>query len=169
MKTYIVLFIFFLGLGVAMPITGDNVPNLQSLRNGVFTAGQPTMIGFDQLAAMGINTVINVLPVDECEPGEPEMVTSRNMKYFHLPFDPEGLNAETVLRFAELMDYTEKPVLIHCSTGNHVGGLWLAYRVMMEYAPLPQAVSEARFIGMQPAMESAVLEWLGNQGLLAKY
>jgi uncharacterized protein (TIGR01244 family) len=141
----------------------DQIPNLQQPKYMIFTAGQPTAMGFDELAAMGVKTVINVLPEDECLEGEDVAVAANQMEYHQLPFDPNGLSFETLEKFAVLMNRAEKPVLIHCSTGNHVGGLWFAYRVMLNNASLPQALKEARRIGMKPAMEDAVFQWIMQQ------
>ena len=148
----------FVSAGIDEPI-----PNLQQPKYMIFTAGQPTSVGFDQIAAMGVKTVINVLPERECLEGEDIVVASNHMEYQQLPFDPAGLSMETLGKFAELLSRAEKPVLIHCSTGNHVGGLWFAYRVLMNNASLPQALKEARKIGMKPAMEDMVFRWITEQ------
>jgi protein tyrosine phosphatase (PTP) superfamily phosphohydrolase (DUF442 family) len=144
---------------LAFPV---DLPNLYHLRDQIFTSGQPTSMGYKQLRSMGTETVINVLPEQECDPGEPTMVEINNMIYFGLPFDPENLQRETVYEFAKILKYVEKPVLIHCSTGNHVGGLWLSYRVLIEKESISNAVTEGRQIGMQPAMEEKVLRWLAE-------
>jgi uncharacterized protein (TIGR01244 family) len=141
--------------------TGD-LPNLQHIRYQVFTSGQPTIVGYSELTTMGIQTVINVLPEQECQPGEESMVRANNMKYLHEPFHPNDLNRKTVEEFTVLLHSAKKPLLIHCSTGNHVGGLWLAYRVLIERAPLATAIDEARRIGIQPAMEEAVVSWISE-------
>ena len=141
----------------------EPIPNLQQPKYMIFTAGQPTAVGFDQIAAMGVKTVINVLPEKECLEGEDIVVTSNGMEYQQLPFDPAGLSMEKLGKFAELLSRAEKPVLIHCSTGNHVGGLWFAYRVLLNNASLPQALKEARRIGMKPAMEDVVFQWITEQ------
>ena len=141
----------------------DSIPNLYQPRYQVLTAGQPTLFGIKELSQMGVKTVINVLPERECIPGEDETVYAHQMEYHSLPFDPSGLNAETISQFAELLKNVDKPVLIHCSTGNHVGGLWFAYRVLVEKASLVQGMKEGRKIGMKPAMEDAVFEFIRNQ------
>jgi protein tyrosine phosphatase (PTP) superfamily phosphohydrolase (DUF442 family) len=139
-----------------------DLPNLHQVRNQIFTSGQPTSVGYKQLRSMGIETVVNVLPEQECDPAEPAMVQTNNMIYFNHPFDPENLQGETVYEFAKILKYVEKPVLIHCSTGNHVGGLWVAYKVLIEKTAISDAVIEARWIGMQPEMEEKVLRWLAE-------
>lgn len=159
MKNMMALIIILISFVCVFAFPGD-LPNLYQPRYQVFTAGQPTNVGYGQLAVMGVKTVINVLPENECIPGEPSMVIANNMVYYNLPFDPSGLNQETLEQFAVLLANAEKPVLIHCSTGNHVGGLWFAYRMLIENASLPTALKEGRRIGMQPAMEDIVFNWI---------
>jgi protein tyrosine phosphatase (PTP) superfamily phosphohydrolase (DUF442 family) len=161
MKHKMVLFILMMSIGVLFATESD-LPNLNQPRYLVFTSGQPTNAGYHILQQMGMMTVINVLPEKECDPGERVKVIANNMIYFNHPFDPAYINRETVIRFGKLIQYVEKPVLIHCSTGNHVGGIWLAYRVFIEKAPIQIAIAEGRQIGMKPPMEEAVLHWLSN-------
>jgi hypothetical protein len=86
-----------------------------------------------------------------------------------LPFDTRHFDRQTVERFGQLpFAHRKQPILIHCSTGNHVGGLWFAYRVVIEKAPLALALKEGRRIGMQPAMEDMVFQWVTNPSLQAK-
>ena len=161
-------FVFVIGLmSVAFLFAMDSdLPNLHQPRLMIFTAGQPTSVGYRLLRQMGVMTVINVLPEQECDPGERTMVAGNNMVYFSHPFDPTSLNKETVVQFGKLIKNVEKPVLVHCSTGNHVGGLWFAFRVLIEKAPVDIAISEGRQIGMKPEMEDAVLRWLANGPVL---
>ena len=141
----------------------DSIPNLYQPRYMVFTAGQPTLFGMRELSDMGVKTVINVLPEKECIPGEAATVSANEMEYYALPFDPSGLTIQTIYEFGELLSTVDRPVVIHCSTGNHVGGLWFAYRVLVEKAPLAQGMKEGRKIGMKPAMEDAVFEFIRTQ------
>jgi uncharacterized protein (TIGR01244 family) len=162
MKTTIAVFLLLVSFVFAFAITTSDLPNLQQIRYQVFTSGQPTNVGYSQLTTMGVQSVINVLPEEECQPGEESMVRANNMIYLHEPFDPNDLKRKTVEEFTVIFHTAEKPILIHCSTGNHVGGLWFAYRVLIERAPLATALEEARRIGIQPAMEDAVLNWISS-------
>jgi uncharacterized protein (TIGR01244 family) len=164
MRYLLAISILLTTMGFGLPGIDDAIPNLYQLRNGIFTSGQPSDSGFRQLADMGFKSVINVLPDAECIPGEPGRVTPTGMKYYRLPFDPQNLDLGTVHEFAKLLTTAREPMLIHCSTGNHVGGLWLAYRVLVEHASLPVAIQEGRRIGMKPGMEKSVLTWLANSG-----
>jgi uncharacterized protein (TIGR01244 family) len=160
---FILIVIIVTSFGFVGAATDEQIPNLQQPKYMIFTSGQPSALGFDQLRAMGVATVINVLPTKECLEGEQALVEGNEMSYHQLPFDPQELNRETLVNFAKLLSMAERPVLIHCSTGNHVGGLWFAYRVLLNNASLPQALKEARRIGMKPAMENTVFQWVMDQ------
>ena len=141
----------------------ENLPNFQQPRPQIYTAGQPTETGFREVASMGVKTVINVLPEKECLPGEDKMVNERRMAYVMLPFETTGFKVETVRQFSALLKNSEKPMLIHCRTGNHVGGLWYAYRVLAEKAPSATALREARMIGLMPSLENRLVKWVAQQ------
>ena len=160
MRYAIVLFLIFSAFCIVLAQTPDQVPNLKQPRYQIFTSGQPTEEGFHVLASKGIRTVINVLPEKECVANEEAMVTSAHMTYRKVPFSTSDFKMETIQQFADTLKDAEKPVLIHCSTGNHVGGLWFAYRTLVEKSPLPQALIEARQIGMKPALEDAIFIWV---------
>ena len=141
----------------------DSIPNLQHPQFQIYTAGQPTEDGFRQAAEMGIKTVINVLPEKDCIPDEARIVTANGMTYITLPFETTGLKKETVDRFAAILHNAQKPVLIHCRTGNHVGGLWFAYRVLSQDTPLWLALKEGRQVGMNAQMEDNLFDWVYKQ------
>jgi uncharacterized protein (TIGR01244 family) len=155
--TILGIFVFVL----AYPI--DQIPNLQQPKVFVYTSGQPSEEGFRKLSAMGIKTVINVLPEKQCVPNEFEIVTANNMVYRSVPFHLSGFKRETIEHFAQVLNKAEKPVLIHCATGNHVGGLWFAYRLLEQDIPLEQATSEGRKIGMRPELENNLFLWIADQ------
>lgn len=158
-----VLALFFVLIAFAFTFADENLPNLQQPSYKIYTAGQPTETGFQQAADMGVKTVINVLPEKDCIANEEQTVTSKKMTYHALPFSTTDFKMSTVRDFAVLIKSVEKPVLVHCSTGNHVGGLWFAYRVLMEKAPLPIALIEGRQIGMKPELEDALFAWVITQ------
>jgi uncharacterized protein (TIGR01244 family) len=154
---------FFIALVIVTFVFASNtdpLPNLQMPRYGVFTAGQPSVEGFKIAEQTGIRTVMNVLPTKDCLMNEEPLVESNGMTYVHFPFETTGFQEKTFRQFADLMSKVRKPVLIHCSTGNHVAGLWFGYRVVIEKAPLGMALKEARLIGIKPELEDAMFNWL---------
>lgn len=163
MRNQLALLSIFAACVFLVGFSDEQIPNLTQPRVDVFTAGQPTETGFQELAGMGIKTVINVLPEAQCLRGEENMVRTNHMVYKSFPFETAKLTRDAIDEFGYMMMTVEQPVLIHCSTGNHVGGLWLAYRVVIDHAPVSLALQEARRIGIKPSMEQSVLRWLGEE------
>jgi uncharacterized protein (TIGR01244 family) len=158
---FVIMFLATFIFALAYPV--DQIPNLQQVKVFVYTSGQPSEEGFQKLAAMGIKTVINVLPEKQCVPNEFEIVSANNMVYRSVPFHLSGFKKQTIEHFANVLEKAEKPVLIHCATGNHVGGLWFAYRLLEKDIPLEQALKEGRKIGMRPELENNLFLWIADQ------
>jgi uncharacterized protein (TIGR01244 family) len=167
MKTLLVSFFMVSFISFIFGETPNHVPNLHRAGFYVYTSGQPTEEGFQQIAGMGIKTVINVLPERQCVANEREIVVANGMVYRSIPFELTGFRKETIEHFAEILKKAEKPVLIHCSTGNHVGGLWFANRILIDKYPLEQALKEGRKIGMKPELENDLFLWLTLEKKLA--
>src|SRR3546814_6686791 len=73
----------------------------------------------------GIGHVIDLTP-DEETPGFDEAATVRaaGLGYSNLPLaGPPDLTRENVLAFDALLRDAERPVLVHCASGNRVGAM----------------------------------------------
>lgn len=160
---YSILLVAILSFSFVLADVSDPIPNLQQPRYNIFTAGQPTEPGFKIIADTGVKTVINVLPEQECIKNEKGAVIANRMVYYHFPFDPNEFSRDIFVEFAKLMGKVETPMLIHCSTGNHVGGLWFGYRVLIDKASLAVALKEARIIGLSRELEDRMFPWLASQ------
>ncbi len=160
MRNAIFFTVLLTAFSFAFAVRVSEIPQLWSPQEEVFTSGQPNEEGFEQLAEMGIKTVINVLPERNCDPREAEIVLSKNMAYRTVSFHLSNFRKETIEQFSAILKKAEKPVLIHCGTGNHVGGLWFAYRVLIQKAPLDEAVKEGRIIGMRKDLEDSLFDWV---------
>lgn len=167
MRVTIALFFLFASILVltGMTITPDpeNFPNLQVPRSQIYTSGQPSETGFREAAALGVKTVVNVLPERECWKAETAVVQNNGMRYVAIPFSTTNFDKQTIRKFDSVMKSARKPLLIHCSTGNHAGGLWFAYRVLIEKASSEIALKEAREIGLKPELEARLVKWVNGQ------
>ena len=100
------------------------LPNPQRPESGILSGGQPSA---EQLAAardLGFRTVINLRA--EGEPGTraPE-VEALGMSYVELPIrGAAGLTEENARAFADVLATAERPAIVHCGSGNRVGGLF---------------------------------------------
>ncbi len=100
------------------------LPNPRRPAPGVLSGGQPSA---EQLAAardLGFRTVVNLR--SEGEPGSRAAdVEALGMTYVELPIrGAEGLTEDNARAFAEILAAAERPAMVHCGSGNRVGGLF---------------------------------------------
>lgn len=139
----------------------DLVPNPRTPLPGVLSGGQPTP---EQLAAAreaGFATVINLRA-----PGEPGtdteagIVEELGMTYVSLPVEgTTGMTEENARALAGVLERAEQPVLLHCGSGNRIGGLF----ALMAYFLDDRSVDEALAVGLEAGLtrlEPAVREKL---------
>ncbi len=147
---------------LAVPFESDDLPNLREPRPNVHTAGQPTVRGMQEMARRGIRTVINLRPQTEAGArDESTEVRKLGMNYHYIPVTPNTFSLEKVDEFACILkDEKNSPFFIHCHSGNRVGGMWFLYRVLVEKADISVALTEGRQIGMTPALEGLLLDFI---------
>ena len=129
---------------------------------GVLTGGQPTDEELAEVAEKGYRTVVNLRSEAEvAETSEPETVEGLGLRYVGIPMaGAAGLTAENAAALdAVLADPSSYPVLIHCASGNRVGGL-LALRAHQQLgAEASEALAqglEAGLTSLEPAVREAL-------------
>lgn len=130
---------------------------------GIFLASQPSPDDFEQAKKSGVRTVINLRHEDEItEFDEREVVTGLGLDYVHVPWnDPDELTDEVFERCRELLNTAERPILLHCSSANRVGAVWLPWRVLDEGLTYDQALAEAKIVGLKtPAYEDKAKDYI---------
>jgi uncharacterized protein (TIGR01244 family) len=133
---------------------------------GVYLAGQPGEEDFKQFDAAGVKTVINLRAAGENKDfDEAKLLSELGMMYHNPGFNsPQTLSDPIFRRVRDLLNNKKnEPVLLHCASGNRVGALWLAHRVIDDGIPYDQALEEARAIGMKPAFEARVKEYIDSK------
>lgn len=119
-------------------------------REGLVVAGQPAAGDWPALAASGIRTVVNLRPQAELK-GRDERaeVAAAGMRYVELPISgPADITPENAQALSALLAQTDGPVLVHCASGNRVGGL-LAVAMAQNGMPVSQALEFGRSAGMK--------------------
>lgn len=127
----------------------------------LYVAGQPGEADWRAFADAGVGTVINLRTVGEMK-GRDERaeVVAAGMRYVELPIDgAAAVTPENARRLGELLRDARGPVLVHCASGNRVGGL-LALLKAGEGMPAEQALAFGRSAGMTSA-EAKVRDTLG--------
>ena len=147
---------------VAVEGFGADVPNLMSPRQEIYIGGQPTREGLLRLATLKIKTVLNLRPHEENGARDESLETGRlGIKYVNIPLTINTFTLQKMEDFRCLIkDNQNYPIFIHCKSGNRAIGAWFVYRVLFEDASIPQALLEGKALGLEPAMEPILMEFL---------
>jgi uncharacterized protein (TIGR01244 family) len=141
----------------------SNIKNFLRINDKICTGGQPTLDDLARLKADGVKAVINLRQASEFN-AEEEAAKAKELglRYFHIPFDSANPKSEAAYEFLKVMDDSaNRPVFIHCTTANRVGGFWMIYRVLKDGWKLEEAEEEAKKVGMRnPALRDFALEYI---------
>lgn len=134
------------------------VPNACQLLPTVVTGGQPTPEHLDALAKSGNAVVIDMR--EAMEPrgfDEPALVRELGMEYKLVPVGPHTMSDTTLgnLRTA-LAEAGDRPVFIHCGSGNRVGGALIPVLMLDQGMEEEDAIDTAMRVGLRSA---ELMEW----------
>ena len=117
---------------------------------GLMAAGQPTGEQIQLAAEDGYKTLINLRPHEEPH-GFDEIAAARQngLAYVNIPVTLATLDQATLDRFFAAMKKAERPVLLHCSSSNRVGGLLYAWMVLEQGLPAEEALQRAKAAGLR--------------------
>ena len=127
------------------------IPNYSLLRPDLAAAGQPTNEGLQRLRDLGFRVVIDLRAPSEGTAAEEAAVKEAGLRYVSVPITPETFRREDVEAVARIIDERGRgPALLHCATGNRVGGVWTVLQVT-KGVPYEDAEAEGRRIGLRSA------------------
>ncbi len=117
----------------------------------VWLASQPTPSDLEAARAAGVRAVVNLrAPTEPLEFDERRLALNLGMTYSNPGFgSPAELSDEVFASALEALDDARGPVLLHCSSANRVGPIWIARRVLEDGVDVEVAVQEALRIGMR--------------------
>lgn len=137
--------------GAPAPATGLALSNAH--RTGTLhMGGQPTEADLVALVKAGTRRVITLRKAGELKDfDEKARVGELGLEYVELPFaTPTELDDATYAKARELLrQSSETPTLLHCASGNRVGALWVAYRVLDDGVAWDAALAEAQAVGLR--------------------
>lgn len=137
-------------------ITG--VPNACQLLPNVITGGQPTPEQLAALAKSGNAIVVDMR--ESMEPrgfDEPAMVRELGMEYTLIPVGPYTMSDTTLQTLrSTLAGAGERPVFVHCGSGNRVGGALIPVLMLDQGMEEEDAVDAAMRVGLRSA---ELMEW----------
>lgn len=127
----------------------------------ILVGGQPTPAQLERARDLGYKTVINLRQPEEKDNTDPELVRYLEMTYVSLPIGgPSDITQEKARALADALEATESPVLVHCASGNRVGGLFAMKAFYVDGMSPEEALAVGKAAGMT-RLEPTVREKLG--------
>jgi uncharacterized protein (TIGR01244 family) len=151
------LIVLTASLVVALPLAGQvataqpEILNAESPVEGVLFGGQLTTEDVASLEQAGYKSVLDLRGVGEDRGfDEPTVVTEAGMAYAAVPVDAKTiLSPVTYESFFKAFETLERPIAVHCASGNRVGALYYAWLVAKEGQDREQALATARANGLR--------------------
>ena len=130
----------------------------------IYLAGQPSKAALRQLAERGVTTIITLRHPDEERWDEKQFCEELGLKFHRYKISaPADINAKLVDAIRKQLVAAKKDsgVLLHCASANRVGAIWLAHRVKDAGLTLPEAMAEAKEVGLvSKVLEQKAVEYL---------
>jgi tyrosine-protein phosphatase SIW14 len=129
-----------------IPVRG--VPNFGQVTPTLFRGGQPTELGFRNLAKMGVEVIVDLRQGDEGAREQKE-VEALGMKFVGMPWHCRKPEDVYFARFlALLQDNPHKKIFVHCRLGIDRTGMMIAsYRMAEQDWTAAEALREMKAFG----------------------
>ena len=134
------------------------VPNVCQLLPTVVTGGQPSAANLAAFKAAGGAIVLDLRDPMEPRPlDEPAAAAALGMEYVNIPVGGGSLTDATLDHILTILRQAgDRLVLVHCASGNRVGGALLPHLILDEGLDEEDAVGQAMRVGLRSA---ELLEW----------
>lgn len=135
----------------------------------VYLGGQPSEAALGALKDAGVRHVVCLRTEGEDAGFDEQQIVQNHDMRFHNPAfgSADELTDPVFLRLRDLLsNKSNRPLLLHCASGNRVGAVWLAHRVLDDGVEYQQALDEAKKIGLKSqALEDAARAYIeSNRG-----
>lgn len=139
------------GLLFAAEPPAVHVRNFAKVNDQIFRGGEPSLVGLQELGAMGVKVDINLREPGGAADFERKEAEKLGMKYIDVPMSafraPTNAQVQKVLSL--LAQEKSGPVFIHCWRGKDRTGIVIAcYRIQHDGWSNTAAFAEARKFGM---------------------
>jgi protein-tyrosine phosphatase len=131
---------------IKVALSSIRIDNFGRVGDTYYRGAQPAGRDYQDLAALGVKTVIN-LTSDDALAEEQGLVERAGMTYFQIPMTTHEVpTAEQLTQFLKLVnDPVSQPVYVHCVGGRHrTGVMTAAYRITHDGWTADQAFKEMK-------------------------
>jgi tyrosine-protein phosphatase SIW14 len=138
----------------AVAQTPAGVARFLPVNDHLYRGAQPSELGIDSLAKIGIRSIIDLRGTGERSLVEKKQVEAAGMRYFSVPMPAFGAPADSAIAnvLGLLDDSKNWPVFIHCQRGkDRTGTVVACYRVTHDGWENERALKEARAHGLSMA------------------
>lgn len=114
-------------------MTLQAIRNFLPLNEKLLSSGMPTAEQLSEIAAEGVQVVINLAPYDPAEDlaDEGKLAQSLGMKYINIPVEWEAPARQDLEAFIRAMDQNrENKLLVHCRANYRATGFIALYRIV---------------------------------------
>ncbi len=142
-----------------------DVPNANQALPNLVTSGQPSETQFRALRAAGVSLVIDLRdPMEPRECDQEVLMAELGFAYHNIAVTPMTLTDEVLDQILTVLrHHPDQSTLVHCASGNRVGGALLPYLVLDHGFSENDATDAAMRMGLRGA---DVLQW--GQSYLAQ-
>lgn len=143
--------IFVFGVPAFAASSVQGIENFHEVDSHVFRGAQPTALGFEYLAKIGVKTILDLREADERASEEERIVTALGLKYVNVAMS--GLTPPTEEQISKILallgDADGGAVFVHCKRGaDRTGAVIAAYRIAHDHWSNDKALAEASANGM---------------------
>ena len=124
----------------AQPLDLPGVPNFYKVCDTLYRGAQPTEQGFQNLAKLGIKTIVNLRESES----DSDKISDSNLSYVQIDTLAWDLHDKDVSQFLQIVcNKQRQPVFVHCRRGaDRTGTMCAAYRIVVEGWTKQQAIEE---------------------------
>ena len=142
-----------------------DIPKFHHVSDHIYRGAQPSEEGLQELAKLGIVTILDLRPTEEKDTDEKHEAAKLGMHYVNIPM--HGLKSPSREQIEHgllvLQDPASWPVYVHCHYGvDRTGTLIACYRIQVQSWSNEKAKEEAEEIGMhrfERGMKSFILHF----------
>lgn len=127
-----------------------DLPNFARVNANFYRGAQPTEAGINELARMGVKTIINLRGEDKNALREKEWARKAGIKFIAVDLSnwlkPKTADIEQIIK--EIEQPENQPVFVHCQRGaDRTGTVVAVYRISRDNYTAKQANDEAKQFG----------------------